>query len=137
MHRARLLDGEEVAVKVRRPGIDVVIERDLGILGLIARLAERYLPDADLYQPTLLVAEFARLIRREQDLAREGRTIERFARNFEGDPTVRFPRVHWPATTTGVLTMEYMEGTKALDVLAEPRGLRRGRRGRRAPGRCS
>ncbi len=122
VHRARLLDGEEVAVKVRRPGIDVVIERDLGVLGLIARLAERYLPDADLYQPALLVAEFARLIRREQDMAREGRTIERFARNFEGDPTVRFPRVHWSATTTGVLTMEYMEGAKAQDVLAGPQG---------------
>jgi len=120
VHRARLLGGEQVAVKVRRPGIDVVIERDLGVLGLIARLAERYLPDADLYQPTLLVAEFARLIRREQDMAREGRTIERFARNFESDPTVRFPRVHWPATTTGVLTMEFMEGEKVVDALAGP-----------------
>jgi ubiquinone biosynthesis protein len=123
VHRARLLDGEEVAVKVRRPGIDIVIERDLSVLGVIARLAERYLPDADLYQPTLLLAEFARLIRRELDMAREGRTIERFARNFEGDPTVRFPRVHWKATTTGVLTMEYMEGAKAQDMLAGPPGL--------------
>ena len=120
VHRARLLGGDEVAVKVRRPGIDVVIERDLAVLGLIARLAERYLPDADLYQPALLVAEFARLIRRELDMAREGRTIERFARNFEGDPTVRLPRVHWPATTTGVLTMEYINGAKPLDVPGGP-----------------
>ncbi len=120
VHRARLLGGDEVAVKVRRPGIDVVIERDLAVLGLIARLAERYLPDADLYQPALLVAEFARLIRRELDCAREGRTIERFARNFEGDPTVRLPRVHWPATTTGVLTMEYINGAKPLDVPGGP-----------------
>jgi ubiquinone biosynthesis protein len=120
VHRARLLDGQEVAVKVRRPDIDAVIERDLGILGLFARLAERYLPDADLYQPALLVAEFARAIRREQDLAREGRTIERFAKNFAGDATVCFPRVHWPATTTAVLTMEYIDGTKVLDILAAP-----------------
>ncbi len=120
VHRARLASGEAVAVKVRRPGIGAVIERDLGILSLVARLAERYLPDADLYQPTELVAEFARAIRREQDLAREGRTIERFARNFAGDATVRFPRVHWPATTTGVLTMEYIEGIKVLEILDSP-----------------
>jgi ubiquinone biosynthesis protein len=120
VHRARLLDGQDVAVKVRRPGIDAVIERDLGILGLFARLTERYLPDADLYQPSLLVAEFARAIRREQDLAREGRMLERFAKNFAGDATVCFPRVHWPSTTTAVLTMEYIDGTKVLDILAEP-----------------
>ncbi len=120
VHRARLRDGSEVAVKVRRPGIDATIERDLGLLAFLARLAERYLPDADLYQPSTLVAEFARAIRREQDLAREGRTIERFARNFAGDPTLRLPRVHWPQTTPGVLTMEYIEGRKVLDVLASP-----------------
>jgi ubiquinone biosynthesis protein len=120
VHRASLVTGEEVAVKVRRPGIDAMIEQDLGILGLLARLAERYLPDSDLYQPVLLVSEFARAIRREQDLAREGRAIERFARNFADDPTIRPPLVHWPQTATGVLTMEYMEGTKMLDVLANP-----------------
>jgi len=118
VHRARLLGGAEVAVKVRRPGIDVTIERDLGILWFLARLAERYLPDSDLYQPETLVGEFARAIRREQDMAREGRMIERFARNFQGDATIRLPRVYWEQTSTGVLTMEYMEGTKVLDVLA-------------------
>jgi ubiquinone biosynthesis protein len=120
VHRARLLDGSEVAVKVRRPGTDATIEQDLGLLLFLARLAERYLPDADLYQPATLVGEFARAIRREQDLAREGRTIERFARNFAGDSTIRLPRVHWPQTTAAVLTMEYIEGRKVLDVLAAP-----------------
>jgi ubiquinone biosynthesis protein len=120
VHRARLVDGSEVAVKVRRPSIEALIEHDLGILGVLARLAERYLPDSDIYQPAMLVAEFARAIRREQDLAREGRAIERFARNFSDDRTVRFPRVHWPHTTTGVLTMEYMEGTRLQDVVAAP-----------------
>ena len=120
VHRAALLDGSEVAVKVRRPGIEALIEHDLGILGLLARLAERYLPDSDIYQPVMLVAEFARAIRSEQDLAREGRAIGRFSKNFAGDPTIRLPRVHWPQTTTGVLTMEYMEGTRLQDVLADP-----------------
>ena len=89
VHRARLPGGREVAVKVRRPGIGAIIESDLAILGQLARLAERYLPDMDLYRPSDLVAEFARVIRREQNLAREGRTFARFAGNFAGDPTGR------------------------------------------------
>ena len=116
VHHAVLASGEEVAVKVRRPGIETTIERDLSILAQLARLAERYLPDSDLYRPTELVTEFGRSIRRELDLSREGRTIERFARNFAGDPSIRFPRVFRPHTTAGVLTMEFMHGTKVLEV---------------------
>ncbi len=112
VHRAALIGGEEVAVKVRRPGIAAVIESDLAILGQIARLAERYMADAEIYQPSRLVARFARSIRRELDLAREGRTIDRFRENFGPDPTVRFPKVYWNHTTSGVLTLEYMPGIK-------------------------
>ena len=118
VHRARLGSGAEVAVKVRRPGISSVIESDLAIMGYLARLAERYLPDADVYRPSMLVHQFALSIRREQDLAREGRTIGLFAQNFAGDPTVHFPAVHWAHTTSGVLTMEYIHGTKLSDILA-------------------
>jgi len=118
VHRARLVSGEEVAVKVRRPGISSVIESDLAIMGYLARLAERYLPDADVYRPSMLVHQFALSIRREQDLAREGRTIGRFAQDFAGDPSVHFPRVYWNETTSGVLTMEFVRGVKLSDILA-------------------
>ena len=103
-------------MKVRRPGIGPVIEGDLAILGQLARLAERYLADADLLQPTRLVREFARAIRREQDLLREGRTIDRFRQNFAGDETVFVPRVHWDCTTPAVLTMEFVDGVKVSDL---------------------
>jgi len=116
VHRATLASGEDVAVKVRRPGIAAVIESDLAVLGQIARLAERYLTDAELYGPSNLVGQFARSIRRELDLAREGRTLDRFRQNFAGDPTVRFPKVHWNHTTSGVLTLEYMPGIKISDA---------------------
>ena len=115
VHRAALADGQDVAVKVRRPGIAAVIESDLGILAQLARLAERYLPDAAVYRPSLLVAQFARSIRRELDLAREGRTVERFAQNFAGDPTIRIPRVFWAQTKPGVLTMEFVAGVKVSE----------------------
>lgn len=112
VHRATLPSCEVVAVKVRRPGIETVIEADLAILADLARLMERYLPDSSLYSLGDLVAEFARTIRREQDLVREGRLIERVASQFAGDPTVRFPRVCWPLTTASVLTMEFLDGVK-------------------------
>jgi ubiquinone biosynthesis protein len=122
VHAATLHDGAKVAVKVRRPGIEATIERDLAILGQLAWLAERYLPDAPLYQPAGLVAEFARSIRGELDLAREGRTIERFAKNFAGDDRLRLPRVHWEQTARGVLTLEFIAGRKVLDVAKAPEG---------------
>lgn len=116
VHRATLPSGEDVAVKVRRPGIGATIEGDLALLGQLARLAERYLTDADLLQPTRLVREFARAIRREQDLAREGRTIDRFREHFGGDPTILVPRVYWDRTKSAVLTMEYVDGVKVSDL---------------------
>lgn len=116
VHQAVLVDGQRVAVKVRRPGIEQVIESDLAIISQLARLAERYLPDAAFYRPVALAAQFARSIRRELDLAREGRTIDRVRRNFEGDPTVRIPRVHWPLTRSDVLTLEFIAGTKVSEI---------------------
>jgi ubiquinone biosynthesis protein len=119
VHKATLHSGEMVAIKVRRPGIERVIEADLAILSDLASLAERHLADASLYSVGDLVAEFARTIRKEQDLVREGRLIERVASQFAGDPTVRFPRVYWPLTTPAVLTMEFLDGVKVSAVGTE------------------
>jgi ubiquinone biosynthesis protein len=119
VHRATLYSGEIVAVKVRRPGIERVIDADLAILGDLASLAEVHWPDAALYSLSELVAEFARTIRRELDLVREGRLIERVASQFAGDATVRFPRVCWPLTTPAVLTMEFLDGVKVSAVGTE------------------
>ena len=116
VHRAVLHSGEVVAVKVRRPAIEDLIESDLAILSDLAALAERHIADAPLYSLSDLVEEFARTIRREQDLAREGRIIERVASHFTDDPTVRFPRICWELTTPAVLTMEFLDGVKVSAV---------------------
>ena len=116
VHKAVLYSGEVVAVKVRRPAIEEVIESDLAILADLAALAERHLADAALYSLSDLVQEFARTIRREQDLAREGRIIERVASRFAGDRTVRFPRICWALTNPAVLTMEFLDGVKVTAV---------------------
>ncbi len=118
VHRARLLTGEEVVVKVRRPGVVELVESDIDLLMGLALLTERYLPDSELYDPVGLVKEFARTIRREMDFSREGHTIEKIRDNFAGDPTMYFPKVYWDRTAKGVLTMEYIEGIKINDFAA-------------------
>lgn len=118
VHRARLVSGEEVVIKVRRPGVVGVVETDIDALMGLAVLAERHLPGSDLYDPVGLVKEFSRTIRREMDFSREAHTIEKFAENFAGDPTLHFPTVHWGQTAGGVLTMEYIGGIKVSDTAA-------------------
>jgi ubiquinone biosynthesis protein len=122
VHEAVLPDGRLVAVKVRRPDIAGTIEDDLAALAHLARAAERHLRDAALYSPVALVAQFARTIRRELDLAREGRMLERFAANFAGHEEIVFPRVEWALTRPTVLTMEYIDGAKLDEPDTWPAG---------------
>jgi len=115
VHRARLLSGEDVVIKVRRPGIVELVESDISALMSLARLAERHIPGSEIYDPVGLVREFARTIRREMDFSREGHTIEKFRDNFAGTPWMYFPRVYWGQSARGVLTLEYVDGIKVTD----------------------
>ncbi len=115
VHRARLRTGEEVVIKVRRPGIVEVVESDISALMALAGLAERHVSGSELYDPVGIVREFARTIRREMDFTREGHTIEKFRDNFVRTPWMYFPRVYWEQSSRGVLTMEYVAGVKVSD----------------------
>lgn len=123
VHRAMLRSGEPVAVKVLRPDISALIESDLAVLADLASLAEHYIADVRLYSLSELVEEFARTIRAEQDLAREGRILARVAQHFSGDATIRLPAIYWELTASAVLTMEFLEGVKvsAVGTPAAPR----------------
>ena len=126
VHRARLLSGEDVVIKVRRPGVVELIETDIDVLAGLALLLERHMPGSDIYDPVGLVKEFARTIRREMDFSREGHTIEKIRDNFGGDKTLHFPKVYWEETAKGVLTLEYINGVKINDLAAiESSGLDR------------
>lgn len=118
VHRARLKSGEEVVIKVRRPGIVTLVESDINALMALAGLAERHLPGSELYDPSGIVREFARTIRREMDFSREGHTIDRFRENFAGTPWMYFPRVFREQSSRGILTMEYIPGIKVSDHAA-------------------
>lgn len=118
VHRARLKSGEEVVVKVRRPGVVALVESDISALMALAQLAERHVPGSELYDPVSVVREFARTIRREMDFSREGHTIEKFRDNFKSVPWMYFPHVYWTHSSRGVLTMEYIDGIKVSDLAA-------------------
>lgn len=115
VHRATLKNGKTIVCKVRRPGIESVIETDLDIMMGLAYLIEKHLPGGELYDPVGLVREFRRTIQRELDFSREGRTTERFAANFANDETVHIPKVFWDYTGQTVLTLEYISGIKISD----------------------
>lgn len=114
VHRAKLKTGERVAVKVRHAGIENRIRVDLEILAGLAQLVEK-LPDFQNYRPRATVAEFQRTLLRELDFAREERHIQQFRQNFARDETIHVPRPYPELSTSRVLTMELLEGTKLCD----------------------
>lgn len=116
VHRAKSKIGDDVAVKVQRPGIEQIVETDIRFLHNLAVLAERHIPESRDYQPIRIVDEFARTLRRELDFIREGRSIDRFRKHFRDDQTVHIPAVHWNLTAPRVLTMEYIHGIKVSDL---------------------
>jgi ubiquinone biosynthesis protein len=116
VYLAKTKAGEDVAVKVQRPGVEAVIQSDIRILRELASLSERHLPESRYYEPVRIVDEFTRTIRREFDFEREGRNIDRFRQYFAGDDTVHIPKVHWEFTASKVLTTEYIRGIKISDV---------------------
>ena len=118
VHRARLLDGDEVVVKVQRPDIEALVEVDLEILLHLALLAERHVEDLRLYRPSRIVQEFTRVLERELDFTTEASHLERFAGDFLGDDTVYVPKVYRAFTTRHVLTLEFVDVIPATDRAA-------------------
>lgn len=121
VHRAVTADGREVVIKVQRPGIEATIDTDISILGFLADLAQRHIPESRVYGPKSVVEEFSRVIRREMDFTLEASYTERFRENFAGDDRVVIPRVHWELTGRKVLTMDRVSGIKVdrLDTLRQ------------------
>lgn len=115
VHRAVLHDGRKVVVKVQRPGVAGQVDLDLHVLKGLARLASRRTRWGRNYDLPAVAAEFAAMLRAELDYRAEGRSAERFRKNFAGDPEVSFPAVHWEYTTSRVLTLERVGGFRVTD----------------------
>jgi len=151
VYRARLQEGGEVVVKVRRPGIVPVVEADLRWMLRFAQIAESESPELKTFNPQELVRRFRHSLRDEMDFSVECRNAARIAENFAGWrdpepgpvdgearalPVVMIPRIHWPLSSERVCVQERVEGIpgRAL-AAADAAGLDRkllARRGARA-----
>jgi predicted unusual protein kinase regulating ubiquinone biosynthesis (AarF/ABC1/UbiB family) len=106
------VDGQEVAVKVRRPGIEELVEADLRVIRFSLPILMQFVGDARSFSLETLADEFDRTIREEMDYERERRMLEDIKSNFADDPMIRIPAVLESHSTGRVLTMEYVPGTK-------------------------
>lgn len=145
VHRARLADGTEVVVKVRRPGIVPLIEADLRWLARLAEMAEADSPELRAFRPREVVQQFARSLKRELDLSVEGRQAERIAANFVDyrdadaatpeeapEAPIVIPRIHWQWTRERVCVQDFVQGLAGRDMAAlTAAGLNRRRLARR------
>ena len=118
VHRARLLTGDEVVVKVQRPHIEEIVETDLRAVGTAARWLKRYRPIGRRVNLDRLFEEFSGTTRNELDFVAEAEHAERFAQDFADDPTIRIPRVFVQTSTRRVLIMENVASIKITDFEA-------------------
>lgn len=124
VHRGRIRDPEvegerDVVVKVQRPKIQATVERDIDLLYWFARAIERAMPEAKTYSPVELVSEFDRSLKAELDFVQEAENAERFAKNFEGDSRVRFPKIYRALSSKRLLTMEFFDGKRLSDAMRD------------------
>jgi ubiquinone biosynthesis protein len=111
VHRARLRDGSDVAVKILRPDVRARVEADAAILLFGARLLE-VVPSIRASEPRGHLAHFVQGIIDQTDLTLEAANYDTFRKNFSGFDGVRFPRVYRELSGKRVLTMEFLHGTK-------------------------
>lgn len=116
IHKAVLRSGKIVIVKVQRPLIEKILETDLEIMGHLASLMEKHIKGFDTINPTRIVNEFERAIRKEIDFTNEANNMERFTANFKNVPDICVPKVFREFCSTRILTMEYIEGIKVTDL---------------------
>lgn len=118
VHAAKLPGGQGVVVKVLRPNVKALIERDVEILYAVAELAERYWPQVRRLRPVEVVAEFEKSLIHELDLMREAASAAQLKRNFEGSDLLYVPEVYWELCRSNVLTMERVFGVPIGNVKA-------------------
>lgn len=112
VHRATTLAGDEVVVKVQRPGIEEQIRSDLIVLRSLARLLEAVFEETGIYTPTGIVDEFDRAINEELDFVHEAANLREFSANHVERPYIRIPKVYAELSSSQVLTLELIRGEK-------------------------
>lgn len=117
VYRARLHTGEEVAIKVQRPNLAEAVRFDIEILRHITNKLDRIPQISDNADWAGMLREFDATIHEEMDYVKEGHHAERFRENFKSWRVIHVPKIHWSHSTRLVLTMEFIRGTKVIDVV--------------------
>lgn len=110
VHRAQLITGEDVVIKVQRPGIVQTINDDLNVLYFIAELLVRYIPEVEPFNPMGMVDEYFRTLELETNFVVEANNMRKFSENFKGNDQIMIPKVYFDLTTERVLVMEAVPG---------------------------
>ncbi|MDR2302161.1 MAG: phosphotransferase [Deltaproteobacteria bacterium] len=116
VHSAKLQDGQEVVIKIRRPGLNKIVKTDLEILAELAVQVEKYIPFLDFIHPTDIVGEFKRSLNAELNYRLEAVNIERFGHYYRENPEVKIPTLYKTLCTENVLVMEKISGLKIDDL---------------------
>lgn len=118
VHGAVLKSGEEVVVKIQRPRIKEIIETDIDIMRFVAELMDRYLSEAEFFNPKGIVEEFSRTVRKELNFKEEAKNLKRFRRNFEGHKYIYIPKLYPEYLTDQIMVMERIHGIR-IDNIGE------------------
>jgi len=118
VHRARLHTGEDVVVKVQRPGLSKLFDLDVKAVYQVIRFCDRYFPWTRKYNLEAIYHEFFKILYQEIDYVQEGKNADRFGDNFQGYPRIIVPKVYWQYTTKKVITVEYAPGIKVDDRIS-------------------
>jgi len=121
MPLALTFPAKRVAVKVQRPNLEATIKGDIVILKKVAKFAERFPLLNENADWTGMLREFDTTIHEEMDYAAEGHNAERFRDSFKNWSNVHVPTIYWNASTSKVLTMEFIHGTKVTDLEEQQR----------------
>lgn len=112
VHKARLHTGEDVVIKVQRPGLARLFNLDFEILHRLVRWLNRFIKDIRKFNLEAIYREFFELLYLEIDYIHEGKNADRFRQNFQNYQRVAVPQVYWQYTTSKILTLEYLPGIK-------------------------
>ncbi len=116
VHKAILIEGEEVAIKVQRPGIDQIIDTDLEIMFHLATMMEKHVEGMKSFNIIKIAEEFDISIHKELNFSIEASNLERFGNNFQQDQDIYVPKLYRNYSTKKVLTMEFIDGIKISDI---------------------
>lgn len=118
VHRAQLINGDEVILKIQRPHITEIIEADLMVMKQVAQSLEKYSIQAQAFQPIRIIESFERSIKEELKFAKEIDNTERFAQNFIGNEFIHVPEIYKELSTDKIICMEFIDGIKVSNIAA-------------------